>query len=139
MGLKEGPLGHEAGLLASILRGVSHFGGFPHTIQVKFFKHPRGTLTQSLSKGSWAGMAAAALLVMTAGLSGCGSTPEDEFSSTRVDQLYADAREEASEGNYENAIKRYEKVEARASGTLMAQQAQLELAYAYYKTGERAQ
>jgi len=53
--------------------------------------------------------------------------------------LYADAREEAADGNFEAAIKRYEKVEARASGTLMAQQAQLELAYSYYKTGERAQ
>lgn len=94
----------------------------------------------SLSAGSkkylWAGLLAIAL---SAGLSGCGSTPEDEFAGVNVDKLYADARDEASEGNYENAIKRYEKVEARASGTLMAQQAQLELAYAYYKTGERAQ
>lgn len=106
---------------------------------MKVSKHPPSSLTQVLSKSLWAGVAAVALTVMTAGLSGCGSTPEDEFSSTSVDQLYADAREEASGGNYENAIKRYEKVEARASGTLMAQQAQLELAYAYYKTGERAQ
>lgn len=84
----------------------------------------------------WASLIAAAL---AAGLVGCGSTPEDEFSGVNADKLYADAREEAADGNYEAAIKRYEKVEARASGTLMAQQAQLELAYAYYKTGERAQ
>lgn len=106
---------------------------------MKVSKHPLSSLTQVLSKSLKAGMAAVVLVSLTAGLSGCGSTPEDEFSGTSVDQLYADAREEASEGNYENAIKRYEKVEARASGTLMAQQAQLELAYAYYKTGERAQ
>lgn len=93
-------------------------------------------LSAGLNKYLWVGMIATAL---TAGLAGCGSTPEDEFAGVNVDKLYADAREEAGEGNYENAIKRYEKVEARASGTLMAQQAQLELAYAYYKTGERAQ
>lgn len=100
---------------------------------------PAQSPSRPLNRGLWAGVAAAALVVMAAGLSGCGSTPSDEFANVSVDQLYADAREEASEGNYENAIKRYEKVEARASGTLMAQQAQLELAYAYYKTGERAQ
>lgn len=71
-------------------------------------------------------------------LPGCGSTPEDEFAKVSVDKLYADARDEAAEGNYEAAIKRFEKVEARASGTLMAQQAQLDAAYGYYKTGEKA-
>ncbi len=70
---------------------------------------------------------------------GCGSTPQDEFAGVSADKLYSDAKEEAAEGNMEAAIKRFEKIEARASGTLMAQQAQLELAYAYYKTGERAQ
>jgi outer membrane protein assembly factor BamD len=95
-----------------------------------------GVLSKGLSKGLWAGVVAASL---AAGLSGCGTTPGDEFAGMSADKLYADAREEAADGNFEAAIKRYEKVEARASGTLMAQQAQLELAYAYYKTGERAQ
>lgn len=79
----------------------------------------------------------ATAIAMTA-LSGCASAPQDEFAKFKTDELYADARDEASAGNYEAAIKRYEKLEARASGTLMAQQAQLELAYAYYKTGEKA-
>jgi len=95
-----------------------------------------GVLSKGLNKGLWAGVVAAAL---AAGLAGCGTTPGDEFAGMSADKLYADAREEAADGNFEAAIKRYEKVEARASGTLMAQQAQLELAYAYYKTGERAQ
>ncbi|MFT3856818.1 MAG: outer membrane protein assembly factor BamD [Aquabacterium sp.] len=72
-------------------------------------------------------------------LAGCGSTPTDEFANISTEKLYADAKDEAAEGNYETAIKRLEKVEARASGTLLAQQAQLDLAYAYYKTGEKAQ
>jgi len=103
---------------------------------VNVLKQSLTGLTGMLSKGLWTGLIAVSL---TAGLSGCGSTPEDEFAGVNADKLYADAREEAAEGNFEAAIKRYEKVEARASGTLMAQQAQLELAYAYFKTGERAQ
>jgi len=95
-----------------------------------------GVLSKGLSSGLLAGVMAASL---AAGLAGCGTTPGDEFAGMSADKLYADAREEAADGNFEAAIKRYEKVEARASGTLMAQQAQLELAYAYYKTGERAQ
>lgn len=99
-----------------------------------------GRLHTHASASSWlarllaTAMACAAMVV----LPGCGSTPEDEFAAVSVDKLYADARDEAAEGNYEAAIKRYEKVEARASGTLMAQQAQLDVAYAYYKTGEKA-
>ncbi len=82
-----------------------------------------------------AGMMACSTLFL---LPGCGSTPEDEFAKVNVEKLYADAREEAADGNFEAAIKRYEKVEARASGTLLAQQAQLDMAFAYYKTGEKA-
>jgi outer membrane protein assembly factor BamD len=72
-------------------------------------------------------------------LAACGSTPKDEFANVNPDKLYADAKEEANDGNFESAIKRLEKVEARASGTLLSQQAQIDLAYAYYKTGEKAQ
>ena len=37
------------------------------------------------------------------------------------------------------AIKTLERVEGRAAGTILAQQAQLDLAYAYWRSGERAQ
>jgi outer membrane protein assembly factor BamD len=71
-------------------------------------------------------------------LAACSSTPKyDEKDS--AEKLYADAREDMSSGSYDRAIKTLEKVEGRAAGTLLAQQAQLELAYAYWKTGERAQ
>ena len=65
--------------------------------------------------------------------------PQDEFAGIGADKLYADAKEDQADGNYETAIKKLEKVEARASGTLLAQQAQLDLAYAYYKTDEKPQ
>jgi outer membrane protein assembly factor BamD len=80
-----------------------------------------------------------ALAAASALMAACGSTPQDEFANISPDKLYADAKEEAADGNYESAIKRLEKVESRASGTLLAQQAQIDLAYAYYKTGEKAQ
>jgi outer membrane protein assembly factor BamD len=83
--------------------------------------------------------AALLALIASAFLAACDTTPKDEFANISPDKLYADAKEEAADGNYESAIKRLEKVEARASGTLLAQQAQIDLAYAYYKTGEKAQ
>lgn len=42
-------------------------------------------------------------------------------------------------GGYDRAIKALERVEGLAAGTLLAQQAQLDVAYLYWKTGERAQ
>jgi outer membrane protein assembly factor BamD len=67
----------------------------------------------------------------------CAST-KDASEGANVERLYADAREELSAGNYEQAIKALEKVEARATGTLTGQQALLDMAYAHWRSGERA-
>lgn len=97
-------------------------------------------LLKNTSWSTWTGQRAGLLaLAASALMVACGSTPQDEFANISPDKLYADAKEEADEGNFESAIKRLEKVEARASGTILAQQAQIDLAYAYYKTGEKAQ
>lgn len=96
---------------------------------------PKTPMTES-SRGLLATWLAVCLSVM---LVACGSTPQDEFANIPSDKLYADAKDDAAEGNYEQAIKKLEKVEARASGTLLSQQAQIELAYAYFRTGEKAQ
>ena len=53
--------------------------------------------------------------------------------------MYSEAKEEASQGNYERAGKLYERLEGRASGTALAQQAQIERAYMLYKNGDKAQ
>lgn len=84
-------------------------------------------------------VAALAVVIFAALTTGCETTPYDEFAGIAADRLYADAKEDQADGNYETAIKKFEKVEARASGTLLAQQAQLELAYSYYKTDEKPQ
>jgi outer membrane protein assembly factor BamD len=96
---------------------------------------PKTPMTES-SRGLLAAFMAMCLSVM---LVACGSTPQDEFANIASDKLYADAKDDAAEGNYELAIKKLEKVEARASGTLLSQQAQIDLAYAYFRTGEKAQ
>ncbi len=53
--------------------------------------------------------------------------------------MYAEAQEEAASGNQERALKLFERLEGRAAGTLVAQQAQIQQAYLLYRTGEKAQ
>jgi outer membrane protein assembly factor BamD len=77
---------------------------------------------------------AAALL-----LSACADTPKEPTQAQSVEKLYEDARAEMAIGAYDKAAKLFERMEGRAAGTVMAQQAQLEQAYALYKGGEKAQ
>jgi outer membrane protein assembly factor BamD len=89
---------------------------------------------------AWRRSAPIVPLALAALLAACGSTPkEDPNSPKAIEQLYADAKDELNGGSYDSAIKSLEKVEGRAAGTLLSQQATLDLAYAYYKTNERAQ
>jgi outer membrane protein assembly factor BamD len=84
--------------------------------------------------GAWA-----ALATMALALTACGSTPKDETADMSTEKLYSEARDETKSGGYERAIKLYERLEGRAAGTLLGQQAQLERAYLLYRTNERAQ
>lgn len=84
-------------------------------------------------------VAALAAVLLATLLAGCETTPQDEFAGIGANKLYEEAKEDQADGHFETAIKKFEKVEARASGTLLAQQAQLELAYSYYKTDEKPQ
>lgn len=77
------------------------------------------------------------MALMALMLVACAST-KDDAEGANVERLYAVAREELSAGNYEQAIKALEKVEARATGTLTGQQALLDMAYAHWRSGERA-
>jgi outer membrane protein assembly factor BamD len=53
--------------------------------------------------------------------------------------LYVEAKEDIDAGGYERAIKTLQRVEGLAAGTLLSQQAQIDLAWLYWKTGEKAQ
>jgi outer membrane protein assembly factor BamD len=79
-----------------------------------------------------------AIIALNLGLSGCGLLPEvaDETAGWSAQRLYAEAKDNLNEGDYEEAIKLYETLEARYPYGRYAQQAQLEIAYAYYKDQE---
>ncbi len=85
------------------------------------------------------GRAVAALTVALA-LVGCASSPKDDpTSQASLDKLYAEAKEDLQVGSYEKAIKTLERIEGRAAGTLLAQQAMLEMAWAQFRSGEKVQ
>lgn len=81
-----------------------------------------------------------AAMLFAAALTGCGLLPEqiDETKDWSAQRLYAAAKSDLSKGNYERAIQMFERLEARYPYGPYAQQAQLEVAYAYYKDNEPA-
>ncbi|MDZ4143470.1 MAG: outer membrane protein assembly factor BamD [Burkholderiales bacterium] len=79
------------------------------------------------------------MIGMLALLQGCASTTADPTVGWSPNKIYAEAKDEAASGAYDKAIPLYEKLEGRAAGTPLAQQAQIEKAYAQFKNGEQAQ
>jgi outer membrane protein assembly factor BamD len=71
----------------------------------------------------------------------CGLLPdaEDETRGWSAQKLYSEAKDNLNNRNYATAIQYYQKLEARYPYGRFAQQAQLEMAYAYYKDSEPAQ
>lgn len=79
-------------------------------------------------------------VVFAAGLlAGCSSTKEDPTANWTPDRIYTEARDEVEAGGFDKAVPLFEKLEGRAAGTPLAQQAQIEKAYAQYKAGEKEQ
>ena len=96
--------------------------------------------SNKLSVVSNASSLVAALCALSLAVAGCSSTPTADTTATwSPNKIYAEAKDEANSGAYEKAIPLYEKLEGRAAGTPLAQQAQLEKAYTQYKSGEPAQ
>jgi outer membrane protein assembly factor BamD len=85
-------------------------------------------------------VAALVVSLLLLSLSGCGLFPEesDETLGWSANKLYSEAKDAMNDGLYDKAIKYYEKLEARFPYGRFAQQAQLEVAYAYYKQFEPA-
>jgi outer membrane protein assembly factor BamD len=87
----------------------------------------------------WAQRLPGLTLVLTAALVvGCSSTPnKDETPTSTAERLYKDAKDDMSSGSYDRAIKTLERVEGLAAGSLLAQQALLDMAYLNWKSGEK--
>ena len=71
-------------------------------------------------------------------ITGCSTTPEDkdETAEWTAEHFYKEAKGSLDGGDYETAVKYFEKLETRFPFGRYAQQAQLETAYAYYKSRE---
>jgi outer membrane protein assembly factor BamD len=79
-------------------------------------------------------------LLLTAGfLTACSTTPVDPTVGWTPEEIYAEALDERDAGNTDKAVEYFEKLEGRAAGTPLAQQAQLDKAYTHYKVGELPQ
>jgi outer membrane protein assembly factor BamD len=77
-------------------------------------------------------------LVAAAGVvAGCSTTKVDETANWSPNRIYSEAKDEAGSGAYDKAIPLFEKLEGRAAGTPLAQQAQLDKAYAQFKSGDK--
>lgn len=90
----------------------------------------------SLKRGSFTAVALAVLLA------GCASGPKkpvDETATWSPNKIYAEAIDERDHGSPEKAISLFDKLEGRAAGTPLAQQAQLEKAYLHHKQRDQAQ
>jgi outer membrane protein assembly factor BamD len=67
-------------------------------------------------------------------LGGCGGTPRSQLGD--AEWLYREAKKDADNGNFRDAIVYYEQLEARFPFTNEARQGQLDLMWAYYKNRE---
>ncbi len=76
---------------------------------------------------------------MVLALAACSSTPKDITAGWSPDRIYSEARDEANAGAWDKAIGLFEKLEGRAAGTPLAQQAQVEKAFAQYRNGDKPQ
>jgi len=76
---------------------------------------------------------------LAAALAACGTTQAEKDAATPVEKLYAEAMDDVEGSNYDRAIKALDRIEGKAAGSILAQQAQLELAYLYWKTADKVQ
>ncbi|NVO06294.1 MAG: outer membrane protein assembly factor BamD [Rhodoferax sp.] len=79
------------------------------------------------------------LITVALGLSACSTAVVDKTIGMSPNAIYAEAKDSMDNGQYDKAVPLLEKLEARAAGTPLAQQAQLDKAYAQYRNTEPAQ
>ena len=93
-------------------------------------------LTRGACARSFSSVLLAALTLFQVG---CASVEADPTAGWSPNRIYAEAKDEMSAGAFDKAATLLEKLEGRAAGTPLAQQAQLDRAYARYKGNETAE
>lgn len=69
-------------------------------------------------------------------LAGCAGVQQDPTRDWSAREIYEEAKSALDRGNYEEAVDYYERLEARYPFGPYAEQAQLEIIYAYHEMGE---
>ncbi len=73
-------------------------------------------------------------------LFGCAGNDEQEYDEIRnITEAFKDARRSVERGNYRRGIQVFEAIQARYPFSDLARQIQIELMYAYYKSGNKEQ
>ncbi len=72
-------------------------------------------------------------------LFGCASNDEQQSEVQNITEAYETAKNSISKGNYRKGIQIFEAIQARYPFSDLARQIQVELMYAYYKSGQREQ
>ena len=78
----------------------------------------------------------AVIILIFSGCSSTGSEDEENYASWPAEKLYKEAQREIKAGDYQSAIEYLENLESRFPFGKLADQAQLDTAYAYYKYQE---
>jgi len=72
-------------------------------------------------------------------LAGCAGNDELQDEVSNITEAYEEAQQSVARGNYRRGIQIFEAIQARYPFSDLSRQIQLELMYAYYKSGQREQ
>jgi outer membrane protein assembly factor BamD len=81
----------------------------------------------------------AAVITAVALVAGCAGNEEEETVINDITEAYESAKTSVSRGNYRRGIQIYEAIQARYPFSDLSRQLQLDLMYAYYKSGQKEQ
>jgi outer membrane protein assembly factor BamD len=117
-------LDHEVGVITLWCRRYNHFGIFQES--------PSYMPSIKLS------VVSTSMLAFSLLLGACSTTTPDLTAGWSPNKIYAEAKDELNSGAYDKAVLLFDKLEGRAAGTPLAQQAQIDKAYAHFKAAEPA-
>lgn len=96
-----------------------------------------GIFPNMTSRLLWQGLILSLMMLV---LAACGTNkPYDETEGWSPARIYEEAKDEIDNSNFERGIELLEKLESRYPYGRYAQQAQIDVAYAYYKSGDNIQ
>lgn len=85
---------------------------------------------------AWSRIMPLVLLALVVSLGGCRKDGQDADDGKTAEQLYLEAKNQLDKNNYQGAVRSYKALQTRYPFGRYAEQAQLEMAYAFYKAGQ---